>query len=213
MADRGALAWRHRQQGEGQSRLDQRAKWSNAREDSAPFLQHVDGILVPAGFGQRGAEGKIRAARFADERARALTSASASVCRWPWWKQPAISTASRSKFDRVRRDERAGCRFDDRMDAWQRAGTTQNRRRSWRYDAAWRIQSGSQARQQDFSIYDGDTEISERHRHRYEVNARYKDRLEQHGMRFAGMSPDGLLPETIEYENIRGSSACNSIPN
>jgi CTP synthase len=50
-------------------------------------------------------------------------------------------------------------------------------------------------------IYNGATEISERHRHRYEVNARYKDRLEQHGMRFAGMSPDGLLPETIEYEN------------
>jgi len=45
----------------------------------------------------------------------------------------------------------------------------------------------------------GATEISERHRHRYEVNTAYKDRLEQHGMRFAGMSPDGVLPETIEY--------------
>jgi CTP synthase len=45
------------------------------------------------------------------------------------------------------------------------------------------------------------TEISERHRHRYEVNTAYKDRLEQHGMRFAGMSPDGILPETIEYQD------------
>ena len=45
----------------------------------------------------------------------------------------------------------------------------------------------------------GATDISERHRHRYEVNAHYKDRLEAKGMRFAGMSPDGLLPETIEY--------------
>jgi len=45
------------------------------------------------------------------------------------------------------------------------------------------------------------TEISERHRHRYEVNTNYKGRLEQHGMRFSGMSPDGLLPEMIEYEN------------
>jgi CTP synthase len=45
----------------------------------------------------------------------------------------------------------------------------------------------------------GAREISERHRHRYEVNAHYKDRLEAKGMRFAGMSPDGLLPETIEY--------------
>jgi CTP synthase len=45
----------------------------------------------------------------------------------------------------------------------------------------------------------GSTDISERHRHRYEVNTAYKDRLEQHGMRFSGMSPDGVLPEIIEY--------------
>jgi hypothetical protein len=45
----------------------------------------------------------------------------------------------------------------------------------------------------------GTTEISERHRHRYEVNTAYKGRLEQHGMRFCGMSPDGVLPEIIEY--------------
>jgi CTP synthase len=47
----------------------------------------------------------------------------------------------------------------------------------------------------------GATEISERHRHRYEVNTHYKGRLEQRGMRFAGMSPDGVLPEIIEYED------------
>jgi CTP synthase len=44
-------------------------------------------------------------------------------------------------------------------------------------------------------------EISERHRHRYEVNTAYKDRLAQHGMRFSGMSPDGILPEIIEYDD------------
>ena len=60
------------------------------------------------------------------------------------------------------------------------------------YDAA--LSRGSKIAE----IY-GSTEISERHRHRYEVNTAYKDRLEQHGMRFCGMSPDGLLPETIEY--------------
>jgi CTP synthase len=47
----------------------------------------------------------------------------------------------------------------------------------------------------------GTTEISERHRHRYEVNTGYKGRLEQRGMRFSGMSPDGILPEIIEYED------------
>jgi CTP synthase len=48
------------------------------------------------------------------------------------------------------------------------------------------------------AIY-GSTDISERHRHRYEVNVEYKDRLENCGLVFSGMSPDGLLPETIEY--------------
>src|ERR1700731_2048356 len=47
----------------------------------------------------------------------------------------------------------------------------------------------------------GASEISERHRHRYEVNTNYKGRLEQRGMRFCGMSPDGVLPEIIEYED------------
>ena len=47
----------------------------------------------------------------------------------------------------------------------------------------------------------GTTEISERHRHRYEVNTAYKNRLEQHGMRFSGMSPDGILPEIVEYQD------------
>src|ERR1700694_2056172 len=45
----------------------------------------------------------------------------------------------------------------------------------------------------------GATEISERHRHRYEVNTAYRERLENRGLIFAGMSPDGLLPETIEF--------------
>jgi len=59
------------------------------------------------------------------------------------------------------------------------------------------LQRGSRVSQ----IYHGATEISERHRHRYEVNTAYKGRLEQRGMRFSGMSPDGLLPEMIEYED------------
>ncbi len=58
----------------------------------------------------------------------------------------------------------------------------------------------------------GAAEISERHRHRYEVNTAYKGRLEQRGMRFSGMSPDGILPEIIEYDDHPGSSACSSTP-
>jgi CTP synthase len=47
----------------------------------------------------------------------------------------------------------------------------------------------------------GTVDISERHRHRYEVNTAYKGRLEQRGMRFSGMSPDGILPEIVEYDD------------
>src|SRR6185312_5739280 len=55
------------------------------------------------------------------------------------------------------------------------------------------LQRGSRVSQ----IYDGATEISERHRHRYEVNTGYRDRLEQHGLKFSGLSPDGVLPEIV----------------
>jgi CTP synthase len=48
------------------------------------------------------------------------------------------------------------------------------------------------------SVYDNALEISERHRHRYEVNTRYRNRLEAAGLRFSGLSPDGLLPEIVE---------------
>jgi len=60
-------------------------------------------------------------------------------------------------------------------------------------------------------IYDQDV-ISERHRHRYEVNVNYKDRLEQVGLRFSGMSPDGILRRSSRSRTIPGSSACNTIP-
>ncbi|MEA2985254.1 MAG: synthase, partial [Alphaproteobacteria bacterium] len=61
---------------------------------------------------------------------------------------------------------------------------------------AAKLQRGSRVA----GIY-GSTEISERHRHRYEVNTAYKGRLEQHGMLFSGMSPDGVLPEIVEYQD------------
>ena len=58
----------------------------------------------------------------------------------------------------------------------------------------------------------GTTHISERHRHRYEVNIAYRNELEEAGLRFSGMSPDGLLPEIVEIPTIPGSSACSSTP-
>jgi CTP synthase len=61
------------------------------------------------------------------------------------------------------------------------------------YPAA--LAEGSLVRQ----VYGGAAYIDERHRHRYEVNIHYRERLESAGMRFSGMSPDGMLPETVEY--------------
>ena len=65
----------------------------------------------------------------------------------------------------------------------------------------WMEQLRDRVKVRSWSIYGGATEISERHRHRYEVNTAYKDRLEQHGLRFSGLSPDGVLPEIVEYED------------
>jgi CTP synthase len=171
------------------------------REDPAPFLEHVNGILVPGGFGQRGTEGKIRAAQFAREREvpyfgicfgmqMAVIEAARNLC--------GIEDANSTEFGATAQP------VVGLMTEWMKGNELQTRgvtsdlggtMRLGAYPAM--LQRGSRVSQ----IYDGASEISERHRHRYEVNTGYRDRLEQHGLRFSGMSPDGLLPEMIEYED------------
>ncbi len=171
-------------------------------EDPAPFLEHVDGILVPGGFGQRGAEGKIRAARFARERQvpyfgicfgmqMAVIEAARNLC--------GMEEANSTEFVQTR-EPVVGL-----MTEWMKGNELQKRGINGDLGGSMRLGAypailarGSKVA----DIYDA-TEISERHRHRYEVNTAYKDRLAQHGMRFSGMSPDGLLPEIIEYANHR----------
>jgi CTP synthase len=171
------------------------------REDPTPFLEHVNGILVPGGFGQRGAEGKIRAAQFARERdvpyfgicfgmQMAVVEAARNLC--------GIGEANSTEFGSTS-EPVVGL-----MVEWMKGNELQ--RRGVGSDLGGTMRLGAYpavlARGSRLSeIYGGSTEISERHRHRYEVNTHYKGRLEQHGMRFAGMSPDGLLPEMIEYAN------------
>jgi CTP synthase len=170
------------------------------REDPAPFLEHVNGILVPGGFGQRGTEGKIRAVQFARERQvpyfgicfgmqMAVIEAARNLC--------GIEEANSTEFGATP-EPVVGL-----MTEWMKGNELQIRARGGDLGGTMRLgaypallQRGSRVSR----IYDGATEISERHRHRYEVNTGYKGRLEQHGMRFSGMSPDGLLPEMIEYE-------------
>jgi len=169
-------------------------------KDAAPFLEHVDGILVPGGFGQRGAEGKILAAQFAREHKvpyfgicfgmqMAVIEAARNLC--------GIEEANSTEFGSTS-EPVVGL-----MTEWMKGNELQKRgigsdlggtMRLGAYPAI--LARGSRVAE----IY-GATDISERHRHRYEVNTAYKDRLAQHGVRFSGMSPDGLLPEIVEYED------------
>ena len=169
-------------------------------EDPAPFLEQVNGILVPGGFGQRGAEGKIRAAQFARERhvpyfgicfgmQMACIEAARNLC--------GIADANSTEFGPTN-EPVVGL-----MTEWLKGNELQKRAASGDLGGTMRLGAyqatltrGSRVAQ----IY-GTTDISERHRHRYEVNTAYKGRLEQHGLRFSGMSPDGVLPEIVEYED------------
>ncbi|MEA2906107.1 MAG: synthase, partial [Alphaproteobacteria bacterium] len=170
------------------------------KEDPAPFLEHVDGILVPGGFGQRGAEGKIRAAQFARERhvpyfgicfgmQMAVVEAARNLC--------GIGEANSTEFGATA-DPVVGL-----MTEWMKGNELQTRAQGGDLGGTMRLGAypAVLARGSRVARIYGASEISERHRHRYEVNTGYMGRLEQHGMRFCGMSPDGLLPEMIEYED------------
>jgi CTP synthase len=183
------------------NRVEVKLDWIEAEvfegHDPATRLDHVHAILVPGGFGQRGAEGKISAARFARERKVPYLG----IC---FGMQMAVIEAARSLggVPKANSSEFGPC--DEPvvglMTEWLRGNQLEQRAREGDLGGTMRLGAykaqlapGSKIAQ----IY-GTEEISERHRHRYEVNTAYRERLEQHGMKFAGMSPDGLLPETIE---------------
>ena len=167
-------------------------------EDPAPFLEHVHGILVPGGFGQRGAEGKIKAARFAREREVPYFG----IC---FGMQMAVIEAARNLAGvEAANSTEFGPTPEPvvgLLTEWMKGNELQRRQMGGNMGGTMRL--GAYAAKLDkgsrvAGIYDA-IEISERHRHRYEVNTGYQARLEDKGMRFSGMSPDGLLPEIIEY--------------
>ena len=168
------------------------------KEDPAPFLEHVHGILVPGGFGHRGAEGKIKAATFARQRQVPYFG----IC---FGMQMAVIEAARSLAGIEKANSSEFGPTEEPvvglMTEWMRGNELEQRAAGGELGGTMRLGAyastlaeGSRIAQ----IY-GSTEISERHRHRYEVNMGYRERLEAKGMRFAGLSPDGLLPETVEY--------------
>jgi len=172
------------------------------KDDAAVYLQDMNGILVPGGFGERGTEGKIQAVSFARQRrvpffgicfgmqmavieaARNLaglkgagsTEFSKSKADWP--RHPVI--ALMTEWTKGNAIERRNAETD--LGGTMRLGA---------YDAV--LKPASRVAE----MY-GSTFISERHRHRYEVNIEYRRQLEEHGLVFSGLSPDGILPEIVE---------------
>jgi CTP synthase len=162
------------------------------------ILEGVHGIILPGGFGERGAHGKIRAAQFAREKHVPCFG----IC---YGMQMAVIEAARhlAGLDDANTTENAPKTrhpLVGLMEEWTRGNEKVTRdehtdkggtMRLGAYPA--RLRAGSRVA----GIY-GAAEIAERHRHRYEVNANYIPELEKHGMIFSGMSPSGLLPEIIE---------------
>ncbi|MAU96419.1 MAG: CTP synthetase [Fulvimarina sp.] len=167
------------------------------QEDPSPYLERVNGILVPGGFGERGSEGKIHAAKFARERNVPYFG----IC---FGMQMAVIEAARS----LAGIEKAGStEFGSTpepvvglMTEWLKGNELERRASEGDLGGTMRLgayKAELKAGSKIAGIY-GSTEIQERHRHRYEVNRDYRPVLEEAGMIFAGMSPDGLLPETVE---------------
>ncbi len=168
------------------------------REDPAAHLQGVNGILVPGGFGERGSEGKILAAKFARERGVpyfGICFGMQMACIEAARNLAGVTRASSTEFGETPEP------VVGMMTEWMRGNELEQRRQGGDLGGTMRLGAFNAALTEGSRIADiyGTTHISERHRHRYEVNTRYRLRLEQTGLRFAGLSPDGLLPETIEY--------------
>jgi len=168
------------------------------KEDPSPWLEKVHGILVPGGFGERGSEGKILAAKFARERKVpyfGICFGMQMACIEAARSLAGISHASSTEFGST--DEPVV----GLMTEWLKGNMLEKRKASGDLGGTMRLGAYEAHLAPGSRIADiyGDTAISERHRHRYEVNIDYKERLEGCGLVFAGMSPDGVLPETIEY--------------
>jgi CTP synthase len=163
-------------------------------------LEDVNGILVPGGFGERGVLGKMAAVTFARERKVPFLG----IC---FGMQLAVIEAARNLADMPGASSTEFGPCEDPvvglLSEWLRDGMIETRSdaddlggtmRLGAYEAV--LEKGTKIAR----IYNGHP-VRERHRHRYEVNVRYREKLREAGMHFAGMSPDGRLPETIELDD------------
>jgi CTP synthase len=161
-------------------------------------LDGVHGILVPGGFGERGSEGMIEAARFAREREVPYFGVCLGL-------QMAIIEAARhlAKLDGASSTEFGSCTHPviGLMTEWIRGNEIEQRTSEGELGGTMRLGAYEALLDPESRVAEiyGTTRISERHRHRYEVNIAYRDTLEAAGLRFSGMSPDGILHEIVEF--------------
>jgi CTP synthase len=166
----------------------------------AARLEPCHAILVPGAFGERGAEGKISAIRFARERNvpfLGICFGMQMACVEAARNQMGVAGASSSEFGACK-EPVVGL-----ISEWMSAEGLQKREAGGDLGGTMRLGAypAKLAGNSHVARIYGTTEISERHRHRYEVNVAYREGLESHGLVFSGMSPDGLLPEIVERPN------------
>lgn len=167
------------------------------REDPASYLHGINGILVPGGFGERGTEGKIKAARFAREKKVPYFG----IC---FGMQMAVIEAARNQLGLAgaSSSEFGACEHPviGLMTEWVKDNRTEKRGADEGKGGTMRLGAfpALLAKNSKAAEIYGSANISERHRHRYEVNINYRERLEQNGLLFSGLSPDGQLPEIVE---------------
>ncbi|MXO65971.1 CTP synthase [Altericroceibacterium endophyticum] len=186
------------------NRVKVNIKWIDAEifeqddETIASQLEPMHGILVPGGFGERGSEGKIASVRFARERKVpffGICLGMQMACIEGARNTAGVAGASSTEFGETSEPvvgiitewmSKEG--LQERAEGGDLGGTM----RLGAYEA--KLKEGSRVSE----IYGGASEIFERHRHRYEVNNAYRAGMEEGGLVFSGMSPDGLLPEIVE---------------
>ena len=195
------------------NRVRVKAEWIDAeifdREDPAPWLEGFHAILVPGGFGERGTEGKIKAAQYAREKGvpylgiclgmqMAVIEAARNLAGLP--------DAGSEEFDHEAAKSGAKKRFTPvvyHLKEWVQGNHMVARKHDDDKGGTMRLgaYSATLAKGSKVAEVYGTTAIEERHRHRYEVDIKYRDKLETCGLIFSGMSPDGKLPEIVEWKD------------
>ena len=177
-------------------------RWVDARafDDDQTILNHLEGvnaILVPGAFGDSGAEGKIKAVRFARERNVpyfGICFGMQMACVEAARHQAGLTKASSTEFGPTE------VPIVGLMTEWLKGNELQKRSAVGDLGGTMRLGAYEASLAPDSRVAQiyGSSRISERHRHRFEVNNTYRDQLEATGLRFVGMSPDGVLPEIVE---------------